>query len=210
MKNRGLVIGLWVVAMGALAIFLGLKMQQREAPTISAGLVEREETTETITIGGPFNMVTHEGQSVTEQDFNGVYKLFFFGYTFCPDVCPFELATMSQALDILEEQGQSLDNIQPIFVSVDPERDDVASLAAYMPAFHSKFIGLTGTQTQVDGIKRAYNIYSAKAESEASSDYLVNHSSLIYLMGPDGAFIRYFPPKRPPEEMAAGLAEILS
>lgn len=210
MKNRGLVIGLWVVALGALAVFFGIKMQGQDSPTISAGVVENSRDAPAISIGGPFEMVNHEGQTVTDQDFAGVYKLFFFGYTFCPDVCPFELATMSQALDILEEQGHSLEQIQPIFVSVDPERDDVASLAAYMPAFHSKFVGLTGSQAQVDGIKRAYNIYSAKAESEASTDYLVNHSSLIYLMGPDGDFIRYFPPKRPPEEMAAGLAEILS
>lgn len=209
MKNRSLVIGLWVVALAALGGFIGFKMRGGEPAVISSGVVERPVEESTVTIGGPFEMVNQMGEMVTQEDFKGVYTLIFFGYTFCPDVCPFELATMSQALDILEEQGHSLDKIQPVFVSVDPERDDVAALAAYMPAFHPKFIGLTGSVDQVKTMMRAYNIYASKAQNDASADYLVNHSSLIYLMGPDGNFIRYFPPKRPPEEMAAGLAELL-
>ncbi|MGD8327035.1 MAG: SCO family protein [Sphingomonadales bacterium] len=209
MKNRSLVIGLWVVALAALGGFIGYKMRGGEPAAISAGVVERPVEESTITIGGPFEMVNHRGERVTQEDFKGVYTLIFFGYTFCPDICPFELATMSQALDILEEQGHSLDKIQPVFVSVDPERDDVEALAAYMPAFHPKFIGLTGSVDQVKTMMRAYNIYASKAQSDASADYLMNHSSLIYLMGPDGNFIRYFPPKRPPEELAAGLAEFL-
>ena len=83
------------------------------------------------------------------------------------------------------------------------------ALSVYMPAFHDAFIGLTGSQAQVDAMLRAYNIYAAKAEVEESADYLMNHSSLIYLMGKEGEFLRYFPPKKSPEEMAQGLRAYL-
>lgn len=213
MTKRPLILALWVIAMAALAFFLGFKMIQNDGP-ITASVVEHgkdhgSENGPEITIGGPFELVSHEGKTITDADFKGRYMLFFFGYSFCPDICPFELTTMSQALDILEDEGLDITPIQPLFISVDPERDTVDALSAYMPAFHEAFIGLTGSREQVDAMLRAYNIYASKAELEDSTDYLMNHSSLIYFMGKDGEFLRYFPPKKSPEEMAAGLRAYL-
>lgn len=198
-------IGLWalvaVVSIGYLGYrFIGPLLQSAQ---------EDSAQTQSIDVGGPFQLTTHLGESVTDADFQGKYRLMFFGYTYCPDICPFELATMTQALDLLEEEGVRLDKLQPLFISIDPERDSVDALKDYMAAFHPKFIGLTGSVEQVDAVTQAYSIYAQKAEVEGASDYLMNHSSLVYLMGPNGEFIRYFPPGRAPEEMAAGLKKAL-
>ena len=159
-------------------------------------------------IGGPFTLTDHTGKTVTDQDFRGKYILIYFGYTFCPDVCPTSLSTMGEALDRLSPE--ELDKLVPIFVSVDPERDTIEVLASYVPNFHDKLIGMTGTPEQIKAAARAYKAYYAKVnEDDPDGNYLMDHSSITYLMGPDGKYVTHFNHGTAAEKMAARLSEIL-
>ncbi|WP_142850544.1 SCO family protein [Telmatospirillum sp. J64-1] len=160
-----------------------------------------------VPIGGPFTLVDHTGKTVTEQDFRGRPMLIYFGYAYCPDACPTSLAIMAQALDMLGPQGEE---ITPVFITVDPERDTVETVAGYVQAFHPRMVGLTGTNEQVEAAKKAWRVYSAKANVESATDYLVDHSSIIYLMGPDGSFVTHFSHGTTPEAVAEGLRRYLS
>ncbi len=141
-------------------------------------------------IGGPFEMVNQNGAKVTEKDFAGKPALIFFGYTFCPDVCPTELQIMSTTLDQLGEQAK---DIQPIFVTIDPARDTPVVLKTYLESFGPSWTGLTGTQEQVRQITHNWHVFYEKRDNKASpQDYLMDHSSFVFLMGADGKFIKHF------------------
>lgn len=140
-------------------------------------------------VGGPFELVSHQGERVTDKDFRGKYMLVSFGYTYCPDVCPTELQVLSAALDALGEKAR---NIQPIFITIDPERDTVAALAQYMPSFHPRYIGLTGSPEAIAKAAKAYRVYYAKSANKSGEDYLMDHSSIIYLMDKEGTFLKHF------------------
>lgn len=160
-------------------------------------------------IGGPFTLVNQDGETVTEADFHGKAMLIYFGYTFCPDVCPFSLQTMAAALDMLspEERAQ----IQPVLITVDPERDTVEQLAQYVtsPAFPDGLVGLTGTPEQIADVASAYRIVYQRAETETAGDYLMDHSSIVYLMGFEGEFVDIFTHSADPPSMAARLQDFL-
>ena len=159
-------------------------------------------------IGGSFTLTDHRGKRVSDKDFRGRYMLIFFGYTFCPDVCPLELQTVGRALDILGAKGE---RITPIFISVDPARDTPALLKDYVAAFHPRMVGLTGSSADIAAAAKAYRIYyrkSAGTKAEAK-DYLMDHSAFIYLVGPDGKLVALFRPKTAPEELARELARIV-
>ncbi len=155
-----------------------------------------------VTIGGPFSMVDHTGKPVTEQDFRGRYTLIYFGFTFCPDFCPTELANMAHAVDALGPDG---DQVTPMFFTVDPERDTVAALADYVSFFHPRMVGLTGTLAQTDAAARAWRVFYRKVESDSATEYLVDHSTFVYLMGPDGDLRALFRYGTSPEVMAAAI-----
>ena len=162
----------------------------------------------TALVGGPFTLTSHEGKRVTNEDFRGKYMLVTFGYTYCPDVCPTELQIISAALDLLGERGK---DIQPIFITIDPERDSVAALAQYMPNFHPRYVGLTGTAEEIQAVARAYRVYYAKAKgSENSPDYLMDHSTILYLMGPDGKFVKHFTYDTDVKALTEGLRSAIS
>jgi len=160
-----------------------------------------------ISLGGPFTLINHKGEAVTDASFHGQYMLVFFGYGYCPDVCPTELANMAAAMDYL---GPAADKVQPVFISVDPARDTPEYLAQYVSHFHPKLIGLTGTESEIQKVAKAYRVFYAKAPSEKPDDYLVNHSSFVYLMGPDGAYVALFRHQTDPKEMANAIAEFIS
>ena len=163
-----------------------------------------------------FNLVDQRGQPVTDKDFRGSFVLVYFGYTYCPDVCPLGLQRMSQAIEALGPDGE---RIVPIFITVDPERDTSKVLAAYASHFHPRLIGLTGTREQIDAAKRAYGVRSFKLflpptfddeDSERSDDsdnsrYLMQHSASTYLVNPDGKLESTFPHEISPREMAQQL-----
>lgn len=157
-------------------------------------------------IGGPFSLVDHTGKRVTEKDFLGKYTLIFFGYTDCPDICPTELQVMSAALDQMGEAGEP---IQPVFITVDPERDTPDVLKAYVENFHPRLMGLTGTADEIAAVARAYRVYYTKASGTAAGDYLMDHSSILYLMGPDGKFLKHFTYTTDAKALAAELTAAL-
>jgi len=159
-----------------------------------------------VQIGGPFNLVDQHGRQVTEADFHGRYMLIYFGYTYCPDVCPTELQAMSQAIDRLGEAGEK---VTPVFITVDPERDTVEQLAGYAEHFHPRLVALTGSQEQVTAAAKAYRVYFRKVEDESTTEYLMDHSSIIYFMGPEGRFLTHFSYGTPPEEMAEKMRNYL-
>jgi len=161
-----------------------------------------------IPIGGPFTLVDHTGKTVTDGDFRGRYLLVFFGYTYCPDVCPTSLQTLTAALDLL---GAQAEKVQPLFISVDPERDTPEALAWYVGNFHPRLIGLTGSSEQTAAAAKAYRVYYAKTQEEgaADDDYLMGHSAMTYLMGPDGKYRTVFSHDVTPEEMANTLRQYL-
>ena len=146
-------------------------------------------TSGTALVGGPFELVAQTGARMRDEDFRGKYMLISFGYTYCPDVCPTELQVISAALDILGEKAK---DIQPIFITIDPERDTPQVLAQYMPNFHPRYIGLTGSQEAIDKVAKAYRAYYAKSDNSGGGDYLMDHSSIIYLMDKQGTFLKHF------------------
>lgn len=156
----------------------------------------------------PFALTDHTGKAVTDEDFLGSFLLVFFGYSHCPDICPTDLAIMAGALDGLGERGAA---IQPIFVTLDPKRDTPEVLAAYLPAFHARFVGLTGTPEQIAEMSERYSVRHRRfmppdGDSEA---YTVDHTAATYLVGPDGGGLRLFHHGADIAEMTAVIAEVL-
>jgi cytochrome oxidase Cu insertion factor (SCO1/SenC/PrrC family) len=159
--------------------------------------------TGTALIGGPFSLIDQTGRPVTDADYRGRYLLIYFGYTYCPDVCPTELQVMSAALDQLGPKG---DQVQPVFITVDPERDTASQLAEYVAQFHPRMAGLTGTPEQIAAAARAYRVYYSKAPGKAGDGYYtMDHSSFVYLMGPDGRFLEAFAHGTTADQMAQAI-----
>jgi protein SCO1/2 len=164
--------------------------------------------TGTALVGGPFTLTDQDGRRVSEKDFLGKYMLVFFGYTYCPDICPTELQVMTAALD---QMGPAAKEIQPVFISVDPARDTPEVMKSYVENFGPRLIGLTGSPEEVAAAAKAYRVYYAKSGDTASAeDYLVDHSSIIYLMGPDGRFVRHFTYTTDASKLASELKEAIS
>ena len=160
-----------------------------------------------VSLGGPFALVDTTGAPVTDASYRGRWMLIYFGFTSCPDVCPTELQTVSAALDRL---GPLATKIAPIFITIDPERDTPAALAEYVKLFDDRLIGLSGTPDQIAAAARAYRVYFARAKSKDASSYLMDHSSFVYLVGPDGTFRALFRQGMTVDEMAEALKSRLS
>ncbi len=175
------VTAILISAVIALAGLTAIQVMRPEQPTA--------RSTGAALVGGPFGLTAHDGANVTDQQFRGKHMLIFFGYTYCPDVCPAGLQVMTGAL---EKLGSDADNIQPLFITIDPQRDTVPVLASYMEHFHPRLIGLTGTADEIADVAKAYRVYYKKAGNESGNDYLMDHSSILYLMGPTGQFVKHF------------------
>lgn len=136
-------------------------------------------------LGGPFQLTSHRGDRVDEKTYRGKVQLIFFGFTNCPDVCPTALNLMSELLDRLGPDGR---DFQPLFVTVDPDRDTVDALARYVEAFHPTIVALTGTGAEIDAIAKAYRVYYRKVPSSSGLGYVMDHTATIYVLDRDGAF----------------------
>lgn len=159
------------------------------------------------TIGGPFTLVDHTGRRVTDRDFAGRHMLVFFGFTFCPDICPTALQVMAAALDKI---GPKAERVTPVFITVDPERDTPEQLAQYVSSFHPRLVGLTGTPEEIAAVARAYRVYYRKTKDERSSaPYTMDHTSIVYLMDRRGEFITHFTHATPVDTIAARLEALL-
>ena len=163
----------------------------------------RTVTSGSIAVGGPFQLTDQDGKARASGDFRGKYMLIYFGYSNCPDVCPTTLAVMAQALDKL---GNDANRIVPVFITIDPEHDTPAILKQYMAAFGPRFVGLTGNPTQIAAVEKTYRVY-AKKQPLPGGKYGMDHSSVIYLMGPDGRLVSFYDELIPAADLAKDLKE---
>ncbi len=181
-----------VVAMAALAASVFVVFFNAPASDCSDNAVAGGEAA----IGGPFTLVNQFGETVTDKDVITGPTLIYFGYTFCPDVCPFDVARNIEAVDILDERGEK---VTPVFITIDPARDTPEALHEFAQVMHEEMIALTGTGEQVAVASKAYRTYYSK--NGDGQDYLMDHSTQTYLMSPDG-FLDFFRRDVTPEQMA--------
>lgn len=190
---------LWLVLACVAALALGAWLWTRPAGTPPAPLAGSS-------IGGPFALTDQNGRAVTDATLRGNYALVYFGYTFCPDVCPLDMQQLSAGLQAFEKTDPArAARVQPVFVTVDPARDTVPVLREYAANFHPRLLALTGSEAAVEAAKRAYRIYAKRAGAGTGPDYLVDHLALIYLVGPDGKAISYLQHAATPAQIAAEL-----
>jgi protein SCO1 len=153
-----------------------------------------------VSIGGPFALTDQDGKGVSDKDFAGKLMLVYFGFTNCPDICPTGLQTIALAMDELGAAGA---NVQPILITVDPERDTPSVMKEYVQAFHERLVGLTGTPEQIAAVAKAYRVYYQKVQLKDSSlGYSVDHSGFIYLMDGKGQYLSHFRHDATPDQMA--------
>ncbi len=157
-------------------------------------------------IGGSFRLTDQNGKTVTDADLKGKWSLVYFGYTHCPDACPTALNDISIAL---EDLGTKRDAVRPVFITVDPERDTPDALKAYVTSFDAPILALTGTPEQVAQAAKGYRVYYAK-HPEAGGEYSMDHSSVIYVMDPQGRFTASFTHESTPEQIAERLKKLLT
>ncbi len=159
-----------------------------------------------LAIGGPFDLIDGDGHAVTDRDFRGRVMMIYFGYTHCPDACPTALNDMAVALD---KVGDGRQRIQPIFITVDPERDNGTAIKEYAAAFGPDFVGLTGSLDQVQAVEKEFRVY-AKKHPTKDGDYDMDHSSIIYVMDGNGQFVGNFTGETDPDQMAVTLAQMVA
>ncbi|NXU47680.1 SCO1 protein, partial [Turnix velox] len=156
-------------------------------------------------LGGPFSLVDHEGQPKTNKDYIGQWVLIYFGFTHCPDICPDELEKMIEVVDEID-RIPSLPNLTPLFITIDPERDNKEAIARYVKEFSPKLIGMTGTKAQIDQVAKAFRVYYSEGPKDEDSDYIVDHTIIMYLLGPDGDFVDYYGQNKRSTEISASIA----
>ncbi len=157
-------------------------------------------------VGGPFALIDQNGVPRRDTDFRGKLMLVYFGYTYCPDACPTTLQAITDTLDLM---GDKAAKVQPIFISVDPARDTEEQLRAFAANFHPGILYLTGAPDELKKAESEYHVYVAKEPQSGSDDYLIDHSSIIYVMGPNGRFLGQMPTGLPPKVMAATIERYL-
>lgn len=155
-----------------------------------------------VQIGGPFELVDQTGDTVTQENYAGQAKLIYFGFTYCPAICPTELTKITKTLNILGSAGES---IQPLFITIDPERDTVDVIRDYVSLFHPRMVGLTGSRAQIDAVLKNYRVFARKAEDPDLNDYTMDHSSFIYLMSADDTLISIYRIKDDADYIAADI-----
>lgn len=176
--------------------------QQLPVPSAGGGL----QLPPGISLGGAFSLVRQDGLAVTERDYAGQFLLVYFGFTYCPDVCPTELGRIADVIDALGPAGA---RVTPVLITIDPQRDTPAAMADYVSRFHPRMQGLTGTPEQIRAVASRYRVYFARAQNQDTTHYVMDHSSFVYLVGPDGQVQSLFRPETSVEEMARSTAVML-
>jgi protein SCO1/2 len=200
-KSTRIGILLAIVVVAAIAgVAQWLVIRNDDVTKDASGMVTSVE------IGGPFSLTDHTGRQVTEKDYLGNFTLVFFGYTFCPDVCPTELGDIALALDELGDLSLA---VTPVMISIDPERDTPPVLAEYVPLFHERLVGLTGTPEQIKNVADAYRIFYRRVDDPEYSYYLMDHTSFVYLLNPEGNVVSLMRYGTSPDEMASTIRQQL-
>ncbi len=157
-------------------------------------------------VGGPFTLTDQTGKQRSDTDFRGKLMIVYFGYTYCPDVCPTDLMAITQALDAL---GPAAEGVQPVFITIDPERD-TKLLAGYVSAFHRSLVGLTGSPDEIRKVANSYKAFYVKVQDERSRDYSIDHAGVIYLIGRNGEYLGFMPPQTNPDRLTEVLRKNLA
>ena len=157
-------------------------------------------------VGGPFTLTDHTGRQRSDTDFRGKLMIVYFGYTYCPDVCPTDLMAITQALDAL---GPAAEGVQPVFITIDPERD-TKLLPEYVSSFHRSLVGLTGSPEEIRRVANAYKAFYVKVQDERSGEYSIDHAGVIYLMGRNGEYLGFMPPQTTPDRLTEILRKKLA
>ncbi len=199
-----------LIACSGLVVLLGLLIADFYREKQTNPVVSNPASKSRVDVGGDFTLVDTKGVTRTQADFADKYMLIYFGFSFCPDVCPMALDIMGAALDQLSALDQAkAEAVQPVFISIDPARDTPEALAEYIQYFHPNLVGLTGSQAQIDATLKAYRVYAARApamDGDAPDAYMMDHSSIFYLMDRDNQFVAHFDHSTTPEKMAAQLS----
>ena len=157
-------------------------------------------------VGGPFTLTDQTGRQRSDTEFRGKLMVVYFGYTYCPDICPTDLMAVTQALDAL---GPAAEGVQPVFITIDPERD-TKHLAEYVSAFHRSLVGLTGSPEEIRRVANAYKAFYVKVKDERSGEYSIEHAGVIYLMGRNGEYLGFMPPQTNPDRLTEILRKNLA
>ena len=162
-------------------------------------------------VGGPFTLVDETGATVTNESFDGKWRLMYFGFTYCPDVCPTDTAKMAAALRLFEEKHpEAAKKLQPIFITVDPERDTPEALTEFTDTFHPRILGLTGSREQVDAALKTFRVYASKVPGTTPEAYTYDHLAIFYLMDPKGRPVEFLASSTAsPEQILAMLERFL-
>ncbi len=191
-----------LTASALLALVLGYLVAALTRPTPPLN-----QAAPNFSLDGEFNLVDETGKLVTQESYTGKFKLVYFGFTFCPDVCPLQLEVVSRALDIAKI---SPDWLTTLFITLDPERDRPEDMAIYTDNFHKNIIGLTGSLDQIQQAAKAYKVYFQKvSDPETTGGYTVDHSSIIFLMGPDNNYRQHFTHRDSAEDIAEKITSII-
>ncbi len=198
--TRRRLAALVAAVLGGIGIGAGLHYLTRsDAPAIVREVVGFGDAA----IGGPFALIDADGRARTDADFRGKLMLVEFGYTFCPDVCPLGLQLFA---DVLDRLGPAADEVQPIFITLDPARDTPEVLKSYANHFSPRIVALTGAREAVDAAAKAYRVYHRLGPDAATNpNYLVDHSAILYLMSRDGRFLTHFTHETPPDRVVAAI-----
>lgn len=182
------------------------KIHQTQQKVLQVARVEDKHNLGMPHIGGPFTLVDPYNKIITEKSFPGKYLLIYFGYSFCPDICPAALLNISDALKAL---GHLTQKLQVIFITLDPERDTKEALKTYIKNFDNRILPLTGTQEQIQAAAKAYRVFYRKMHPENATEYVVDHSSIIYMMNPQGKLVRHFNHQTPVQELVYEIRQAL-
>lgn len=207
-KKKSLVLLSWksvaisFIFGGALLILLNkLKKEKQESQKR-----QRKQQIGKMAIGGPFELLDQNGKTVKNTDFLGSWMLLYFGFTHCPDICPEEMDKMCEAVDLVEKVEIKGAKLVPLFITVDPDRDDVAAVNKYLKDFSPKLRGLTGSKKQIEQVTKAYRVYFSNGPKDEDNDYIVDHTVIMYLIDPEGNFVDYFGQNKKAAEVATAVA----
>jgi len=205
--RRKLVLLAATLTAGAAASVSLSQGSSEEAQRVDAARMMSELMSGKAPVGGPFTLTDQYGAKRGLGDFRGKFVLLYFGYTFCPDVCPTDLSAMGQAIRALGTEGEKL---QPVFITLDPGRDTQEVLKNYVAAFHPRFVALRGCDDEVRRVATSYKVYFEKVRPAGASVYLIDHSAFVFLLDREGKYVSFFPPGTSAERMAATVREVIA